>query len=117
MVGAGPLSLERLVPEWQWLLSYSAALKAASALLHRTPFPATFRLLARSAIEDTQDEAYVSMRLLFCFSLASIFKKTGLSDNRRRFFFLLRDILLVLLKRFHLHLFNSLHTSFERRSL
>jgi hypothetical protein len=74
IVGAGPLCLERLVPEWQWLLSYSAALKAASALLHRTPFPATFRLLARSAVEDTQDEAYVSMHLLLFFFI-SLLKK------------------------------------------
>ena len=54
------MCLERLVPEWQWLLSFSTALKSAAALLQRHPFPPAFRLLARNSVEEVQDEAYVS---------------------------------------------------------
>ncbi|XP_048738015.2 probable E3 ubiquitin-protein ligase HERC1 isoform X3 [Ostrea edulis] len=32
-------------PEWQWLLSFSAAVKSAEALSNRSPFPDSFRML------------------------------------------------------------------------
>ncbi|XP_062621584.1 probable E3 ubiquitin-protein ligase HERC1 [Saccostrea cucullata] len=34
-----------VIPEWQWLLSFSAAVKSAEALSNRTPFPESFRML------------------------------------------------------------------------
>ncbi|XP_076465936.1 putative E3 ubiquitin-protein ligase HERC1 isoform X3 [Babylonia areolata] len=58
----GPMCLDRLVPEWQWLLSFSTALKSAAALLQRQPFPPTFRLLARSSVDEVQDQAYDNSR-------------------------------------------------------
>ncbi|KAL8615069.1 hypothetical protein ACOMHN_013603 [Nucella lapillus] len=54
----GPMCVDRLVSEWQWLLSFSTALQSAAALLQRRPFPATFRLLARSSVDEVLDHAY-----------------------------------------------------------
>ncbi|KAK7116135.1 hypothetical protein V1264_001871 [Littorina saxatilis] len=58
----GPLCLEHLVAEWQWLLSYSTVIKSAVALLHRHPFPPAFRFLARNSVEEVQGEAYDNIR-------------------------------------------------------
>ncbi|KAK7467957.1 hypothetical protein BaRGS_00036800 [Batillaria attramentaria] len=54
----GPLWMERLVSEWQWLLSFSTAIKSAARLLHREPFPPAFRFLAHNSVEEQLDEAY-----------------------------------------------------------
>lgn len=57
--------LEHIVKEWQWLLIYSCAIKSADALLHRQPFPQTFKLLNKEKIDsDLQSQAYVC-RYLF----------------------------------------------------
>ncbi|XP_052100156.1 probable E3 ubiquitin-protein ligase HERC1 isoform X2 [Mytilus californianus] len=44
-------NIERLVPEWQWLLSFSTALKSTEALTKRTQFPESFKLLNREMTE------------------------------------------------------------------
>ncbi|XP_021344923.1 probable E3 ubiquitin-protein ligase HERC1, partial [Mizuhopecten yessoensis] len=46
-----------LVTEWQWLLSYSAAIKSADALAQRTPFPDSFKRLNK----DTRNGGSVPM--------------------------------------------------------
>lgn len=38
-------SRELVIPEWQWLLSFSSAVKSAEALSNRTAFPESFRML------------------------------------------------------------------------
>ncbi|KAJ8304108.1 hypothetical protein KUTeg_017691 [Tegillarca granosa] len=43
--------LELLVPEWQWLLSFSAAMKSAESIIKRTPFPESFLLLNKDTRE------------------------------------------------------------------
>ncbi|KAH9513368.1 putative E3 ubiquitin-protein ligase herc1 [Bulinus truncatus] len=47
--------LEHLVKEWQWLLTYSCAIKSADALLHRQSFPPTFKLLNKERIKTDGD--------------------------------------------------------------
>lgn len=54
------LDLERLVPEWQWLLSFATALKSTEALTRRSPFPESFNLLNRE-IADRRPETLVSI--------------------------------------------------------
>ncbi|XP_035829751.1 probable E3 ubiquitin-protein ligase HERC1 isoform X3 [Aplysia californica] len=44
---------EHIVKEWQWLLSYSCAIKSADALLRRQQLPPTFRLLNKEKIEES----------------------------------------------------------------
>ncbi|XP_069137757.1 probable E3 ubiquitin-protein ligase HERC1 isoform X1 [Argopecten irradians] len=46
-----------LVPEWQWLLSFSAAIKSADALTRRTQFPDSFKILNK----DTRNGGCVPM--------------------------------------------------------
>lgn len=48
---------DQLISEWQWLLSFSAAIKAAEALTRRTPFPESFKILNK----DTRNSTPVAM--------------------------------------------------------
>ncbi|PVD19395.1 hypothetical protein C0Q70_19883 [Pomacea canaliculata] len=58
----GPLWLERLVTEWQWLLSFSITLKASASLLNRDPFPAAFKYLAHNSVDQLHEEAFDNKR-------------------------------------------------------
>nr|XP_022329995.1 probable E3 ubiquitin-protein ligase HERC1 isoform X2 [Crassostrea virginica] len=48
---------ELVIPEWQWLLSFSAAVKSAEALSNRTPFPESFRMLNKDT-QSCQDQSW-----------------------------------------------------------
>lgn len=51
-----------LVQEWQWLLSFSAAIRSASALTNGRGFPRSFMLLKKDASDEMekQPEIFVS---------------------------------------------------------
>ncbi|KAK3583560.1 hypothetical protein CHS0354_026149 [Potamilus streckersoni] len=51
-----------LVPEWQWLLSYSTALRTSETLTKRTPLPKSFYRLNTDKKEDLTQDAFDNTR-------------------------------------------------------
>ena len=52
---------DNIAKEWQWLLSYSCAVKSTNSLLRRQAFPQTFKLLNKEKFDtDSEVNPYVS---------------------------------------------------------
>lgn len=55
---------ELVIPEWQWLLSFSSAVKSAEALSNRTAFPESFRMLNKDT-RSCQAQSWVRNQIFY----------------------------------------------------